>query len=190
MVRERILRSKKERVIMLVVNLFGAPGAGKSTGAAYIFSQLKLRGVNAELVTEFAKDMVWAQNKTAFEDQVYIMGNQSYRMSRLRDKVDVVVTDSPILLGAYYNGDESIHPEIKALAGKLFNSYDNFNVFIERAKPYNESGRLQTEEESDAISMDLMSFLREYGVEPRHYKGEASGYMDMLNDILERMGLS
>lgn len=29
---------------MLVVNLFGAPGSGKSTGAAYIFSQLKIAG--------------------------------------------------------------------------------------------------------------------------------------------------
>lgn len=43
---------------MLTVNLYGAPGAGKSTGAAYIFSQLKMRGVNAELVTEFANDPV------------------------------------------------------------------------------------------------------------------------------------
>ena len=42
----------------LVVNLFGVPGAGKSTGAAYIFSQLKMAGVNAELITEFAKDKV------------------------------------------------------------------------------------------------------------------------------------
>ena len=40
----------------IVVNLFGAPGAGKSTGAAYIFfSILKMNGINAELVTEFAK---------------------------------------------------------------------------------------------------------------------------------------
>ena len=29
----------------IVVNLFGAPGAGKSTGAAYIFSELKQKGV-------------------------------------------------------------------------------------------------------------------------------------------------
>ena len=39
----------------LIVNLFGVPGAGKSTGAAYIFSRLKMLGVNAELVTEFPK---------------------------------------------------------------------------------------------------------------------------------------
>lgn len=40
----------------LVINLFGAPGAGKSTGAAIVFAELKKRGVNAELVTEFTKD--------------------------------------------------------------------------------------------------------------------------------------
>ena len=34
----------------IVVNLTGAPGAGKSTGAAYIFSELKQRGINCELV--------------------------------------------------------------------------------------------------------------------------------------------
>lgn len=44
---------------MLVVNPFGIPGAGKSAGAAYVFSKLKMKGVNAELVTEYAKDMVW-----------------------------------------------------------------------------------------------------------------------------------
>ena len=43
----------------IVVNLFGVPSAGKSTGAAYIFSRLKMEGINAELITEFAKDKVW-----------------------------------------------------------------------------------------------------------------------------------
>ena len=48
---------------MIVVNLFGAPGAGKSTGAAYIFAMLKMAGINAELVTEFAKDKVYEETK-------------------------------------------------------------------------------------------------------------------------------
>lgn len=47
---------------MLIVNLFGAPGAGKSTLAAYVFAKLKMAGVNAELVTEFAKDKTWENN--------------------------------------------------------------------------------------------------------------------------------
>ena len=40
------------RLSALVVNLFGAPCAGKSTAAAYIFSQLKMKGINCELATE------------------------------------------------------------------------------------------------------------------------------------------
>ena len=61
----------------LVVNLFGVPGAGKSTGAAYIFYRLKSAGVNAELVTEFAKDKVWEENDEVFKNQAYIFGKQS-----------------------------------------------------------------------------------------------------------------
>ena len=53
---------------MILVNLFGAPGAGKSTGAAYIFSQLKMNGINAELVTEFAKDKVWEGSTEVFNN--------------------------------------------------------------------------------------------------------------------------
>lgn len=47
----------------LYVNLYGGPGTGKSTGASYIFSKLKLAGVEAELVTEYAKDLVWEAQK-------------------------------------------------------------------------------------------------------------------------------
>jgi adenylylsulfate kinase-like enzyme len=41
-----------------VINLFGGPGTGKSTLAAALFTDLKMKGINAELVTEFAKDLV------------------------------------------------------------------------------------------------------------------------------------
>ena len=87
---------------MLVVNLFGAPGAGKSTGAAYIFSQLKIKSVNVELVTEFAKDMTWEKNKKALTNQIYMLGNQLQRIYRCQDEVDVIVTDSPLLLNILY----------------------------------------------------------------------------------------
>ena len=40
---------------MIVVNLFGGPGCGKSTTAAWLFNQLKERGINCEYVTEFPK---------------------------------------------------------------------------------------------------------------------------------------
>lgn len=49
----------------IVVNLFAGPGAGKSTGAAYIFAMLKMHGIDCELVTEFAKDKTWEHNSKA-----------------------------------------------------------------------------------------------------------------------------
>jgi len=56
----------------IILNLYGAPGAGKSTGAAYIFSKLKLKGYNVELVTEFAKDKVYEGSKAVFETGLYL----------------------------------------------------------------------------------------------------------------------
>ena len=59
-----------------IINLFGEPGVGKSALAAYIFYRLKVLGYNCELVTEFAKDMVYEKNENALSNQSYIFGQQ------------------------------------------------------------------------------------------------------------------
>lgn len=172
---------------MLVVNLFGAPGAGKSTGAAYVFSQLKMRGINAELVTEFAKDKVWEGSQAVFQNQAYIFGKQYFRISRLQNKVDVVITDSPILLSTFYNNDKTISTEFDALVTKVFSSYENLNVFIDRVKQYNPAGRFQTEEESNALSKELLAFLEEREVNCKRYTGSIAGYELLVADILKEL---
>lgn len=172
---------------MLVVNLFGAPGAGKSTGAAYVFSKLKLAGINAELVTEFAKDKVWEESKAVFQNQAYIFGKQYFRISRVQDKVDVVITDSPILLSPFYTDDPVLGDEFDKLVTKVFNSYDSFNAFINRVKPYNAAGRFQTEQESDELAKKLLAFVTAHGVTCRHYDGDVKSYDVLVADILERL---
>ena len=67
----------------LIVNLYGGPGSGKSTGAAYLFAKLKMAGVDAEYVTEFAKDKVWEGNQEAFRCQFYITGKRTFRISSI-----------------------------------------------------------------------------------------------------------
>lgn len=172
----------------IIVNLFGAPGAGKSTGAAYIFSKIKMAGVNAELVTEFAKDKVWEESKEVFNNQIYIFGKQSFKISRVMNKVDVIITDSPIILSSFYNSDEMIQKELDALVMKTFNSYNNMNYFIERVKPYQEKGRFQTEAESDQIADEVSTLLDEKKVDYEVIAGDTEGYNYIVEQILHKLG--
>ena len=61
-----------EKKNTLVVNLFGGPGAGKSTLMAYLFYKLKILGVEVEMSPEFAKDLVWEERFNYFDEQIYI----------------------------------------------------------------------------------------------------------------------
>ena len=56
----------------LVINLFGGPGCGKSTTMARIFADLKIQGYNAEMVSEFAKDLVYEQRQETMKDELYL----------------------------------------------------------------------------------------------------------------------
>lgn len=166
---------------MLIVNLFGAPGAGKSTLAAYVFAKLKMAGVNAELVTEFAKDKTWENNHKALANQVYVFGKQLYRITRCQDDVDVIVTDSPILLSIIYNHSDILGEDFNNLVYKVFSSYNNANYFINRVKKYNPKGRSQTEEESDEIAVEVKEMLNKYGVDYT----EADGVLESADVIAD-----
>ena len=149
----------------IVVSLYGGPGAGKSTLAAYVFAKLKMLGVNCELVTEFAKDKVWEKNNEALSNQIYIFAKQYYRISRCAGKVDVIVTDSPLFLSPFYNRDPDIDEPLKRLVYAISSKYRNLNYFVRRVKKYNPVGRLQTEKESDEYGAGIKKMLVEYGVD-------------------------
>lgn len=170
---------------MIIVNLFGVPGAGKSTGAAYIFSQLKMKGINAELITEFAKDKVWENNQKVFKNQLYLFGKQSFRISRVEDEVDVIVTDSPLLLSIFYNQTPILGENFDKLVYDVFNSYNNVNYLITRTKPYNPAGRMQTEEESDSLAKPMINLLTAWNVPYKNVAGETAGYDTIVEDILQ-----
>lgn len=66
----------------IVINLFGEPGVGKSTAAMDITAKLKRKDINAEYVSEFAKDKVYENNGKVFKHQEYLFGKQSFKMGR------------------------------------------------------------------------------------------------------------
>lgn len=141
----------------LVINLYGGPGTGKSTTAAAVFVAMKNLGWNCELVTEFAKDKVWERSTDVLDNQIYIMGKQYHRLWRLKDQVDYIVTDSPILLSLIYGKKES--QAFAALVKDLYGRFNNLDIFLYRSKPYNPRGRLQTEEEAKALDGKILEML-------------------------------
>lgn len=183
----------------LIVNFYGGPGCGKSSCAAGLFYMLKFKGINCELVTEYAKDKVWEKSTNTLNNQIYVFGKQLHRMWRLKDQVDVIITDSPLLLSIHYaehneNCDlpsEALDNFINLVAS-IHNSMDNLDIILKRTKPYNPKGRLQTKEEAekfDELIIDLV--IRESNTitngRLRHVIGDSAApdfVADMVFDIL------
>ena len=153
---------------MKVINMFGSPGCGKSTQAAGLFYKMKLAGLNVELVTEYAKDLVWQDRLDSMADQQdYIFAKQHHRLHRLRGKVDYVVTDSPIILGIAYMKHHNvpvIH-DLVTLMLSTFNRFDNFNFLLERGDiPYKAEGRRQDEVGSNDVGNDIKRILMDNSI--------------------------
>jgi hypothetical protein len=141
----------------LVVNFFAGPGTGKSTVMAHCFAELKWKGIDSEMSTEYAKDKVWERSEHILENQFYVSGKQYHKLRRLNGKVDVILTDSPLLLGLYYGNREP--QEFRDLLVKHFNAFNNLNIFLERMKKYNPNGRLQTEEQAKEIDKEILKIV-------------------------------
>lgn len=158
--RTGCVRTERRNIVTKVINLFSGPGAGKSTTAAGIFYLMKRNGHSVELVQEYAKECVWDNSIDKMADQFYLLAKQNRRLDRLVGKVDYIVTDSPLLLCAYYGDKYGRHPDIIVpVTTILFNKYDNHNYFLERTKPFDPRGRLGGEDnarEADAGIKELL----------------------------------
>lgn len=175
----------------LVVNLFAGPGVGKSTNMALTFGKLKTRGIGAEFVSEYAKDLVWEGRHHALSFQPYISGKQIYRIERVLGKVPVIITDSPILLSMIY-GDPSEAFEKYLL--EIFDSWDTFNIHLLRndsVHPYVAAGRTQnTVTEAMEIDQKIKTTLDKHGIgyeDVPMLEGEETANL-LVTMIEERLG--
>lgn len=173
----------------LYVNLFAGPSTGKSTTAAGIFNLLKLHDVDAEIVTEFAKDLVWEGRAKTMDNQRYLYGKQHHRIWRLNKSVDVVVTDSPLLLSLVYgslnsNVSEDFFKDVK----KAYNEFNNINFFLKRTKKYNPNGRNQNEDEAKEIDNLIKTMLEENNYNYESVLGTHEAVNIITNVILNLLG--
>ena len=132
-----------------VINIIGAPGVGKSTYAAKLFAEMKAQGFSCELVQEFAKEIVYADNNKLRNDQLIVMGEQYRRTFVLDGKVDYIITDSPILLSVIYNRltPKPYMPQFfDQVCMDAFNKFDNINIMLTHnfERQYQQQGRIET----------------------------------------------
>ena len=146
-----------------IINLFGGPGTGKSTIAALVFGELKKKGYEIELVTEYAKDKVWEESYKTLENQIYVFGKQLHRIWRVKNKVNFIITDSPILLSIIY--DKEKNDNLKRLVLDVHNNFNNINILIKRDTIYNPNGRFQNEIEAKLIDKQIMNLLKNNSID-------------------------
>lgn len=168
-----------------IINLWGAPGSGKSTMAAGLFYNLKIRHHNVELATEYAKDLVYANRHRDLEDQIYVFGKQQYRIERLATDCDVIVTDSPVLMCLTYAHD---YPEcFRDTVAWRFSKYNNINILITRDAPYSNIGRYQTEQEANQKQQEIICLMQEFNVPFIEVKGNGEGLDYLLEYLSEKI---
>jgi len=150
---------------MKVINLFGGPGVGKSTVAADLFALMKREGYSVELVNEYAKEVTWEGHFSYLDDEFYILAHQNRRLVRLKDKVDYVITDSPILLGLAYTPEDYYPHYFSKFIHEVWNSYNNINIVLirELQKKYEAQGRNQACKEAVLKDIKMVNLLEENG---------------------------
>ena len=156
---------------MKVINLFGGPGSGKSTTAAGLFYNMKLNHQSVDLVTEYAKELVWeGRLDDMLDKQEVIFIEQQSRIRRLRDNVDYAIVDSPLLLSCIYprmneqqKGVEKwpALDEFMNFVIAVNNTYDNINIFLDRPESFEANGRDHNLKESQAIDNAIQDTLKE-----------------------------
>lgn len=150
-----------------IINLISGPGNGKSTLCYLICFVLKILQFKVELVQEFAKTLVWAEDFETLNNQHFVSQRQYRRMRDIDGKVDFVVTDGCILHGLYYNRyNEYNLSNVSKTEQAIINWYQQFqniNIFLKRGNfPYEQAGRIQSHDEALEIDHMLLKIMDEY----------------------------
>jgi len=173
----------------VVINLFGGSGLGKSTTAALIFGEMKLQGKHCELVREFVKEWAWEGRKIQPGDQKIIFDNQLAREKIYYNKLDYIVTDSPLVLGPiyqkFYTGKDSIADDVfNTLKTNEQNGVVYMNFLLKRNKPFDPRGRYETEEQAREVDDYVEAYLKNKSI-PFHTV--MSDDRERVHEIIEKV---
>ena len=150
-----------------VINLFGPSGAGKSTTALGLAYELKLKAYKVEVVTEWIKEKIFANDLSVVKDQLYIFAKQRRKQFILQDKgLDFIVTDSPLLLSGFYGIKYNTTDKLmETVIFNEFHKFSNLNFLLKRTIPFDPTFRLESQQQSDTDYVNMQNFLEINSVE-------------------------
>lgn len=145
------------------INLFSGAGGGKSITATNVRAQLGFKGHDIELVDEVIKDWTYIPRIPKDCDSFFLQAGQIQKEDiRLRAGVDLIVSDSPLMLQYFYAFYHKVPlQEPMRLAALEFEElYPSLNIFIDREdKFYDEVGRYEKLPEAKRIDCLIKGVL-------------------------------
>ncbi len=175
---------------MKVINLFGAPSAGKSTCMLGLTYHMKLMGLSVENTPEFIKEMIYEDSNPEqftterFGGQLYVLGEQNRRIARLKGQNDFAITDCPLPLIGYYTPPDYV-PGFDQFVQSLNNTYDNVNYLILRKHEFETEKRIHGEEMANKIENELPLYLTQMGIKFKVVESSEDLVHHLIDDMIE-----
>jgi hypothetical protein len=146
----------------------GGAGSGKSLTATNIRAQLGFKGYDIELVDEVIKDWTYIPRIPKMCDSFYLQASQIQKEDiRLRAGVNLIVSDSPLMLQYFYAKWHNVPLQAPMLQAALeFEEiYPSIHIFIEREDDfYSEIGRYETLAEAKAIDAAIKETMTQNNI--------------------------
>jgi hypothetical protein len=112
---------KKKKTV--VVNVFCAIETRKSSCAAWLYSQLLMKGYSCKYIGGIYGDCVYDSNI------LYTLGERVKAINSVYGDVDFIICECPII-GECVDCCERVSSSLESVIMEAFNSYDNFNVVV------------------------------------------------------------
>ena len=146
---------------MILINLTGGPGAGKTTLCYYLAYRLKQAGVRTEITSEAAREhhiYVHLPDRVPpqlLDNQVLVVGQQFERIKRFeRHGFEVVLCDSAMEQQTMYFKGHPYAGNLAKVCEDCARQFKTYNVFINRTPGvYDPESRVQ-KTEAEAVAFD------------------------------------
>jgi hypothetical protein len=188
----------------LLVNLYGAPGSGKTSGSLYLTGLLKSEGYKAAYVEEFASQLIrqgLGEKLGDWKNQNYIVtGQVKLILDEIAAGSEIIICDSPPTLNILHysklacekagKGSEFTESMITSqyiIYNQIFSEFDKIDVYVKRVKPFLQWKRVHSEEQSNEMVKPLKFVYLTSNLESQKVEitGDLKGYNTLAQLIKE-----